>query len=79
MPAWGGQLMAILVRYDDPEFSKRYDLSVTDTTDPLLARREAAANAWNREFAPSTAPLSKYKATDAHIVRMADLYSRVIG
>jgi hypothetical protein len=32
--------MAILVRYDDPEFSKRYDLSVTDTTDPLLQERE---------------------------------------
>jgi hypothetical protein len=69
----------VIVRYDDPEFSKRYDVTVADGTPLATARATAAAFAWNREYAPSESPLSKYTATDPHAVRMGELHSRVVG
>lgn len=68
----------MLVRYDDPEFSRYYDLVVADGSDQTLAKRQVAALAWNREYVVSNAPAgTKYTATDPHIIDMADLYSSV--
>lgn len=69
----------MLVRYDDPEFSKRYDLVVADGTDQTAAFQQVAAVAWNREYAVTpNAPLSKYLVTDAHIIRMAEVHGRLV-
>lgn len=69
----------MIVRYDDPEFSKRYDVTVADGTPLATARSTAAAYAWNREYAPSTSPLTKYTPTDPHAVRMGELFADVVG
>jgi hypothetical protein len=71
----------MLVRYNDPEFSKRYDLTVADGSDPVASRRQVTANAWNAEYKDvrSGGPLTKYLVTDAHIIRMADLYAKVVS
>ncbi|HTE59512.1 MAG TPA: hypothetical protein VK631_04125 [Solirubrobacteraceae bacterium] len=64
------------VIYDDPDFSKRYQL-VTATGDTLVARREVTALAWNAEYAHPSAPLTKHLVTDPHIVSMADRFAKV--
>jgi hypothetical protein len=69
----------VIVRYDDPEFSKRYDVTVADGTALATAKATAAAYAWNREYAVSTSPLTKYTVSDPHVVRMGDLFARVVS
>lgn len=69
----------MIVRYDDPEFSRRYDVTLANGTATVTAQRQAAAYAWNHEYAPSAAPLTKYVETDPHIIRMADLWARVVS
>lgn len=71
----------MLVRYDDPEFSKRYDLTVADGSDALATRRQVTANAWNAEYKDTHTggPLTKYLVSDPHIIRMADLFARVVS
>lgn len=69
----------MVARYDDPDFSKRYDLVVADGTDPVVAMRQATAAAWNREYVESGAPpLTKYTQTDPHIIRMAEVYGVIV-
>lgn len=66
--------MSIQVRYDDPEFSQRYDL--TSSSAQATALLEVTALAWNREY--SDVASAKYTTTDPHIVDMAALYARVL-
>jgi hypothetical protein len=64
-------------RYDDPDFSKRYDLVTASTGD--TGKREVAALAMNREWATSAAPLSKYTTAHPVVIRGAERFARQIA
>jgi hypothetical protein len=69
----------VIIRYDDPEFSRRHDLVIADGSDAaaiLAAKRTVTATAWNREYVAGPSPLTKYTAADPHIIRMAEIHAR---
>jgi hypothetical protein len=72
----------MIVRYDDPEFSRRHDLVIADGSDAaaiLAAKRTVTATAWNREYVAGASPLTKYTSSDPHVIRMAELHARVVS